>query len=70
MDRGTTWTDDGADGFRGCFISHPQKFSYIDGDEKKIGMKIILKQGGGASSPKNVYSIYSLIAPQFESYIL
>jgi hypothetical protein len=29
MDRGTTRTDDGSGGFRGCFIAHPQKFSYI-----------------------------------------
>ncbi len=25
-------TDDNSSEFRGCFISHPQKFSYIDGD--------------------------------------
>jgi hypothetical protein len=30
-------TDDDSGGFRGCFISHPQKFSYIDGVLPGVG---------------------------------
>jgi hypothetical protein len=40
-------TDDDSSGFRGCFISHPQKFSYIDGSDF---CKVISKRDFGEAN--------------------
>jgi hypothetical protein len=76
---GRDGTDDGLGEFRGCFISHPQEFSYIDCCQNKMikGVSIfrmeknLVSQEDGMEmiSHRNLISYEKLVPHLFHCFI-